>query len=995
MKRRALVRIRDLFRKKEHGMLLRLLIPIMIIVISQVAVFITVMLASGSMQYVYESSYKVLNERIYGRSSTISNQLDSRKVLISSHANKMNSIIGGLLLTEGKSASDIASDKEFSGAVINSIDREVSELAKSQGISGAFVVLDNANVGDPHAITYYRKTNSGITMLRGNIECADRIGAYYEGFDISDEMVLAPETAGQSNFFYKPINAAKDGYSDCGYWSMPFDFNRDGEEVMLYTEPLVSADGTVYGIIGIELSTSEIKDVLLYDTTGDEVLYLLTKSKAGNYSNEIAAKSSDLYSSQLGKFGMLEFTDNKVYEGILEVSTVNEQDDDEKLFGGMREISIYSESSPFAEEKWNVAAIVDNETLFGFSSILVKIAIYSIASAALFGVLGVLIAARMVTQPITSVVKAVNKLDPTKVVWFEKTNIKEIDTLTGSIKDLSERIAGSASKLSQILSVLDISIGAFEYDDTSEQAFCTEGFFDIMDWTEFTYTDGYVDKTFLEQKLAEMLSIDVNGNEYLYKITVKKDQTIRYIKLTMTELGTRTLGVVEDVTDETIQKHQIEFERDYDLLTGILNRRAFRREVSGLFESDVIDLRHAAIIMFDLDNLKYINDTYGHDYGDEYIRKSAESIRRFEKYNGMVARMSGDEFYVFISGYDSQDEIREVIEKVRRVFNSTDLIMSDETKMKLRASVGVAWYPEDSTDFEELLRFADFAMYTVKHSVKGDVNEFDAEKYGRDSILLSGKEELNRIIESELVRYALQPIIDAKTGMIFAYEALMRPQGETLKTPLDVIRVARQQAKMYKIEKLTWHKSIQAFITQVEKGLISPDARLFLNSFSSQILSDNDFEEYAQRYEKYLPNIVMEVLESDELNESFARRKSAYVKGWGGGIALDDFGTGYNGDYSLILLSPDYVKIDMAMVRGINEDENKQELIANLISYARRQKIKILAEGVQTKEEMRTLIRFGVDYMQGNYFALPAFEPEAINDEAKRSVIAANDESHS
>ena len=328
--------------------------------------------------------------------------------------------------------------------------------------------------------------------------------------------------------------------------------------------------------------------------------------------------------------------------------------------------------------------------------------------------------------------------------------------------------------------------------------------------------------------------------------------------------------------------------------------------------------------------------------------------------------------------------------KIKKVFNATEIEMPDGSKIKLRASAGIAWYPDDSKDFEELLRYADFAMYTVKHSVKGDICEFDSEKYHKDAILLSGKEELNKIIESELVRYALQPIVNAKNGEIFAYEALMRPQGETLKTPLDVIRVARQQAKMYQIEKLTWHKSMQAYINQIESGNISPDAKLFLNSFSSQILTDEDFNDYEQRYKQYLPNIVMEVLESDELDEGFARKKSEYVRGWGGIIALDDFGTGYNGDYSLILLNPDLVKIDMNMVRSVDTDENKQELILNLISYAKRQNIKILAEGVQTRGEMLKLVEFGVDYMQGNYFALPMFVPSQVSESVKQELIEAN-----
>ena len=969
--------------------------PIMAIILAQVLVFTLVMVASGSLEYIYDSSYQELNEKTSLHANHVTTELLDKRKIVSGSSPTINSIVSSKLLAMGKEAYDIKNDKLLAEGILASISSELATITQNNDIEGAFVILNDGDETGEYSALYIKGRDlngaNKLQIVKGTEEIAELIGAEKQSsYFFSDHFDFSKKSKEEKEFFFAPLEAAMRGDGrDYGYWSMPFKMENFVVDSVTYTEPLVGADGTVYGVIGIEfIERYYVRSLLTIDSENslDNVVYLLARSSdIRNY--QVASCSNERFQNHYAKTGTINLGGPEVYSGIYRFADT--EDNDEQIYGSVKELSFYPNNSAFATDHWYVISVVDKGTLFGFSDSLMKTVIYSIIVSALFGLLGVLIVARLVTQPMTKVVREVNTLDPTRNVWFEKTNIREIDMLTSSIKNLSERIVSSTTKLSKILNVLDISIGAFEFDDSSDLAYCTEGFFSLMGWNTLTYIDGYVGKEFLIKKIEEMIPYETSGNESWYKIEDEHGE-IRFVKFTVTELDTRTLGVAEDVTKEVQEKRKLEFERDYDLLTGIYNRRAFKREVSGLFLSETVDLRIAAVMMMDLDNLKYINDTYGHDYGDEYIRKSAEILSSAEKWGGIVARMSGDEFYLFLSGYDTKDEIRNIIMRIKKVFNATEIEMPDGTKIKLRSSAGIAWYPDDSKDFEELLRYADFAMYTVKHSVKGDICEFDGEKYHKDAILLSGKEELNKIIESELVRYALQPIVDARTGEIFAYEALMRPQGETLKTPLDVIRVARQQAKMYQIEKLTWHKSMQAFINQIESGNISPNARLFLNSFSSQILSDDDFNDYEQRYKEYLPNIVMEVLESDELDEGFARKKSEYVRGWGGIIALDDFGTGYNGDYSLILLNPDLVKIDMNMVRGVDTDENKQELILNLISYAKKQGIKILAEGVQTRDEMIKLVEFGVDYMQGNYLALPMFTPSPVSESVKKELIDAN-----
>ena len=154
----------------------------------------------------------------------------------------------------------------------------------------------------------------------------------------------------------------------------------------------------------------------------------------------------------------------------------------------------------------------------------------------------------------------------------------------------------------------------------------------------------------------------------------------------------------------------------------------------------------------------------------------------------------------------------------------------------MRASGGVAWYPKDAVDSDLLIKYADFAMYTVKHSTKGNIGEFDKQAYKNDAVLVTGIEELNRIIDEGSIRYAFQSIVSAKTGEIYGYEALMRPVSDMLNTPREFIRIAKADAKLNEVERLTWVYGLKEYKKQVDCGNIGSDARIFLNTIPNNMI---------------------------------------------------------------------------------------------------------------------------------------------------------------
>lgn len=393
------------------------------------------------------------------------------------------------------------------------------------------------------------------------------------------------------------------------------------------------------------------------------------------------------------------------------------------------------------------------------------------------------------------------------------------------------------------------------------------------------------------------------------------------------------------------------------------------------------------IVLWDLDNLKYVNDTYGHDYGDIYIRKAAAVLKQFEQYGGIVARRSGDEFFVFIYGFNDKSEIKSIVERVHDDVENTRISLPNGRTLKIRASTGIAWYPDDGSTYEELSRFSDFAMYKIKKTVKGSIREFNRKEYEQDSFLFNSQEDLNKLLEEELVRYAFQPIIRADNGEIFAYEALMRSQLENLKNPLHIIKLATVDSRLYEIERLTFFKTLESFVQNRERF---GDRKLFINSIPNYVLVNEDLETFEKMYGRYLNNLVVEILENEHSDTEGTSEKINLISRWNSEVAIDDFGSGYNNESVILTMTPNYVKIDMEIVRGVHKDLNRQQICKNLITYAKQRNIKIVAEGVEYIEELEKLIELGVDFIQGYFFSKPDFIPPVIAEEKKEIVVEIN-----
>lgn len=668
--------------------------------------------------------------------------------------------------------------------------------------------------------------------------------------------------------------------------------------------------------------------------------------------------------------------------------------------GNIQQINLYGSSSVFNKQKWALIVIGERTKILNLYLNFISMFTVSSVISVIITVIGSLLLNRTMTTPVTQMIHRLNSTEnKNDIIEFSPTKIAEIDTLGQAIVHLQINVKESASRVSKFMSMVDMGIGVFMYDILDGSVFLSESIIKLLNLplepadTTISVDEcvKYLNELDPEDKVISNSIFSAHDENKQIKTDIEvickqigKRKNVN-LKFSLTRENNYIIGLVQDITAAVAEKRRIEFERDYDITTGLLNRRAFYSRLDDIFKTPEV-LKTAAVLMIDLDNLKYVNDTYGHDFGDDYIKTAAHIFNDFSDYGGIVARLSGDEFCIFLYGLNSMDDARSIISKIQNKMMESYCILADGTHYKIRASGGISWYPRDAVTYDTLIKYADFAMYTIKHTTKGSIAEFDKDIYNRDSILLTGIEEMNRIIETESIQFAFQSILDARTGQIYGYEILMRPISDLLRAPLEFIRIATAGSKLGEIERLTWLKGLRSFKEKMNDGLISKDCKLFINSLANCELSPQDIELIEDNYSDVLSNIVLELLESEKDNAVFTKNKKQTLKNWNAKFALDDYGSGYNSETVFIKTNPDIIKITRSIISRCDNNEDKKSILKEMVSMAKQMNTIVLAEGVETAEEMRTVIECGVDLIQGYYTNHPSFDIQPVNDEIVQQI---------
>jgi len=429
---------------------------------------------------------------------------------------------------------------------------------------------------------------------------------------------------------------------------------------------------------------------------------------------------------------------------------------------------------------------------------------------------------------------------------------------------------------------------------------------------------------------------------------------------------------IRDATERKAQLEQLEYMALHDMLTGLPNRvylhEAVRRRRGEPF----------ALIMFDLDHFKTINDTLGHSYGDELLKCLGRELLALVPADGVVARMGGDEFAVLLPGSCVESAEQAAQNMIRLIEQPVSV---DGITLAVGVSMGIALSPEHGDDPETLLRCADVAMYSAKSS-SGGCAIYDKSADGNSPYRLSLMADLRSAIEKEQFRLYFQPKLRLESRRVAGVEALIRwkhPEHGFV-PPIEFIPLAEQTGFVHTLTLWVLEEAIRQCKAWEDAGIDLPVAV----NLSVRCLQHQQFPELASGLlKKYgLPEHKLQL----EITESFLMADTARamvvleeLHRSGISLAIDDFGTGFSSLAYLKQLPVSQVKIDKSFVMSMEKDDNSWMIVRSIIQLAHNLRMGVVAEGVECAEAWATLSDWGCDEIQGFYIAkpLPADDFEA------------------
>ncbi|MEO8034007.1 MAG: EAL domain-containing protein, partial [Acidobacteriota bacterium] len=431
--------------------------------------------------------------------------------------------------------------------------------------------------------------------------------------------------------------------------------------------------------------------------------------------------------------------------------------------------------------------------------------------------------------------------------------------------------------------------------------------------------------------------------------------------------------VVRDITERTYAEEQIKHLAYHDALTGCPNRLLFKDRLTVALSHAQRDRKRLAVLFLDLDRFKVINDSLGHNFGDQLLQAVAERLESCVRLSDTVARLGGDEFTLLIPDLHESEDAVPIAQKLLDAIRQP--IHIEGREFLISTSVGISLYPEDGTDAETLIKNADTAMYQAKEQGRDNYQLFNAfinEKALQRVALETG---LRRALVNSELEVHYQPIYDFRANRITGMEALLRWTNPDLGSipPSVFIPIAEANGMMVPIGTWVMRTACMQAKTWHDAGFkqLSLAVNLSVCQLQQADLLDVVREVLA---ETSLPArmLELEITESSAMQSPENSIRTLYeLKKLGVRISLDDFGTGHSSLSHLKRFPVDTLKIDQSFVRDITSDPDTAAIVTGIIAMAHSLRLKVIAEGVEFSEQSTFLKRYGCDQMQGYLIKRP------------------------
>ncbi|WP_163922671.1 EAL domain-containing protein [Photobacterium sp. Alg240-V54] len=444
------------------------------------------------------------------------------------------------------------------------------------------------------------------------------------------------------------------------------------------------------------------------------------------------------------------------------------------------------------------------------------------------------------------------------------------------------------------------------------------------------------------------------------------------------------VGVFHDISSRKQTEKKLRLLADNDMLTGLMNRRRFVEKV----EKQINKMTHpekggtttgvCSLLFIDLDDFKIFNDLYGHDFGDDILKRVADILRSTVCENSIICRYGGDEYAVLIKDKDI-DYAKYIARQLIDIISNP--IICNDIEINLTISIGISAYPESGTTHQALLKNADYAMYEQKWLGRNGLCVYDQQLQSEYIGKLKLRDKLKYAIDANKIKVYYQPIVDCRTGKVCKFEALARWYDDVdgFISPGVFIPIAERYGLIGQLGQ------------QVFEQACADLDRIHRCGFDDIIFSINhsvkEFSQHNQQYifdtinNYHLPYsaIMIEITESTALDDGKNIIDTlAAFRSRGIAISLDDFGTGYSSLAAIIDIKPDIIKIDRSFIIDIEHCKESKMLVSLVLDLSHKLNVEVVAEGVETQAQLDILSSMACRYIQGYYYSPAVAIDDAI-----------------